>query len=105
MTTLAPYHPDAFDTLDLLLDDAKSTFDDGRVALYVCPQCSDLRCGTISTEVVFTGTLVQWRTFGYQSPRRRPELFEPSADFTFGRTQYEDVVVGLRPRFNRHRTG
>ncbi len=105
MTTLAPNHPDALDQLSQLLDNTESTFDDGRVALYVCPQCSDRWWGTISTEVVFTDTLVQWRAFGSQGPRRRPELFEPSVDFTFGRAQYEDVVVGLRPRFTRHRAG
>ncbi len=39
----------------------------GRVALYVCPECGDLGCGSLSVCIQRTGDLVVWRGFGYEN--------------------------------------
>ena len=104
MTTLTSDHPDALDQIDQLLGDPGSIFDDGRVALYVCPKCSDPWSGTVSTDVVFTADVVHWRAIGWQRPQRPAEPFEPSVDLSFGRGQYEDALRDVRRAFARHRS-
>lgn len=101
MTNLTTNHPDALAQLDLLLGDGESMLDDGRVVLYVCPDCSDLWCGTISTELVVTRELVHWGAIGFQTPGRPPEIFAPAEHVTFARPQYENVLTELRLRFAR----
>ncbi|MFD6068192.1 MULTISPECIES: hypothetical protein [Amycolatopsis] len=57
----------AVETLRRLLGELPGDFDDGRVALLVCPACGDLGCGAYSVEVVFGDDVVEWRTLGWQT--------------------------------------
>ena len=36
---------------------------DGRVAIYICPECGDLLCGVISARITREGEAVIWRDF------------------------------------------
>ncbi|MEU9691997.1 hypothetical protein [Amycolatopsis japonica] len=87
----------AVETLCRLLGRLPGDFDDGRVALLMCPLCADLGCGAYSVEVVFGDDVVEWRAFGWQTdyePFDDPEEYR----FTgarFERTAYETLLGDL----------
>lgn len=87
----------AVETLRRLLGRLPGDFDDGRVALLMCPLCGDLGCGAYSVEVVFGDEVVEWRAFGWQTdyePFDDPEEYR----FTgarFERTAYETLLGDL----------
>lgn len=76
-------------------------FEDGRVALLLCPVCGDVWCGALSMELVLTQRTVTWTNFGWQEgPEDEPELF-PDQYFTFHRNEYEQLLQGLRERYEK----
>jgi hypothetical protein len=76
-----------------LLGESPPDFDDGRVALLVCPIDDDLDCGAVSAQVVTSADVVEWRDVGWQVTY---QPFEPVLDegggslsFRFDRSRYE----------------
>ncbi|MBB1158806.1 hypothetical protein [Amycolatopsis dendrobii] len=47
-----------------VLGEAPGDAPDGRVLLYVCPECEDIECGAIAAKVSRRGDLITWRDFG-----------------------------------------
>jgi hypothetical protein len=47
--------------------EAPPDFLDGRVAILVCEECSDLGCGAYSARIERDGAFVYWRDIGYQN--------------------------------------
>lgn len=96
----------AIEQLDRLLGRLPGDFDDGRVALYLCPIDGDLWCGAVSMEVIRTPEMVIWRKLGWQEPDPLdgPEIipFEDQS-FTFDRRQYEKVLQSLRSKYAERR--
>ncbi|MEV6910597.1 hypothetical protein [Amycolatopsis sp. NPDC051071] len=92
----------AVETLSRLLGHLPGHFDDGRVALLMCPLCGDLGCGAYSVEVVFSDDSVEWRAFGWQVDY---EPFDPdqeeyrSAMARFDRTAYETLLGDLQSNY------
>ena len=87
----------AVETLSRLLGSLPGHFDDGRVALLMCPLCGDLGCGAYSVEVVRDDESVEWRAFGWQVDY---EPYDPDQDFRFrearfDRTAYETLLGDL----------
>ena len=39
----------------------------GRLMIYVCPECGDIGCGTISADLEITKDSVIWKNFGYEN--------------------------------------
>ncbi|HIP77519.1 MAG TPA: hypothetical protein EYH07_03530 [Kiloniellaceae bacterium] len=65
----------------------------GRVALYICPQCGDLGCGTVSVAVVRDDDGFVWQDFGYESDNG--EAFTPLerlGPYRFEAEAYEDAI-------------
>ncbi|RSN53686.1 hypothetical protein DMH01_38990 [Amycolatopsis sp. WAC 04182] len=69
-----------------LLGRLPGDFDDGRVALLVCPLCGDLGCGGYSVEVVFGDDVVEWRAFGWQTDY---EPFDDPEEYRFTGARFE----------------
>lgn len=87
----------AVETLRRLLGELPGDFDDGRVALLVCPLCGDLGCGGYSVEVVFGDDVVEWRAFGWQTdyePFDDPEVYR-FIGARFERKAYETLLGDL----------
>ncbi|MET9266822.1 hypothetical protein [Amycolatopsis sp. NPDC004079] len=66
---------------------------DGRVLLYVCPECEDIECGAIAAKVSRRGDLVTWRNPGV------PEEDEAANEFaehtvTFSARQFLRELAG-----------
>jgi len=76
----------AVETLCRLLGRLPGDFDDGRVALLVCPLCGDLGCGGYSVEIVFGDDVVEWRAFGWQTDY---EPFDDPEEYRFTGARFE----------------
>lgn len=90
--------------IERLLAEAPGDLPDGRVSLYVCPECGDLGCGAITTRLSLEADAVIWRDIGMQTnndddvcPLGGPDNFP---DLTFARDRYERV---LRHQLDRAR--
>lgn len=67
---------------------------DGRVPLFVCPECGDLGCGAVTVIVERTADEVVWRDFGWQTdydPEVSRESYAGLGPFRFARAQYDAV--------------
>ena len=56
-----------FMALDRLLLRAPPDLYEGRVSLYVCPECGDLGCGAVSVVIETDGSGIIWRDFAFQN--------------------------------------
>lgn len=54
-----------------------------RVPLFVCPECGDFACGTITARVSRTELGVQWSDFAYENG------FDPGSKLTLGPFEFE----------------
>lgn len=80
--------------IERLLGEAPGDLPDGRVSLYVCPECGDLGCGAITACLVVEPEVVIWRALAYQTDYEA-EAFPLSSelsDVRFTRTHYEAVL-------------
>jgi hypothetical protein len=93
-----PVPEEAQKSIKRLLKLIPSEFPNDRVAIYVCPECGDLGCGAISIEIVFTETLVTWRSFGYENNYENAVEYErylPIGPYNFERVAYENLFRKL----------
>lgn len=71
---------------------------DGRISLYVCPECGDLGCGAITIRIVGTSGEIVWRDFGYENNYEahvERELFAPLGPYRFDRADYTAQLEAL----------
>lgn len=95
--------PFAIESLRVLLRektsgiDPRIQHDDGRAGVLFCPVCGGLDCGTVSTDVHFTDTTVEWRNVAYQDGLTGQVVAYEVPAFTlrFDRRQYEATVCAL----------
>ena len=82
--------------VDRLLLQAPPDLPSRRHSLYICPECGDLSCGTVSAAIERIGDLVSWRDFGYendydQEPLDRRHL-EALTEYSFAWPEYEAAI-------------
>lgn len=88
----------AIPQIDRLLGRINGDFEDGRIALFVCPICSDLTCGALTMELWATPDTVCWLRFGWQdgiTDEPQPWLL-PEQSLSFERVTYETELLALR---------
>jgi hypothetical protein len=74
---------------------------DGRVSLYVCPECGDLGCGAISVRIDGTPGEIVWRDFGFENNYEdsvERAAFASLGPFRFDRLAYAAQLEVLLPR-------
>jgi hypothetical protein len=49
------------------LGEAPAQTSTGRIMIYVCPECLDIECGSITAELEFNENTVVWKKFGYEN--------------------------------------
>jgi hypothetical protein len=101
VSVLATDWPDEFSRVQQLLGQTPPELADGRLALYVCPECGDLGCGAVTVVVDRIGDDVVWRDLGWQNdyePNVDFESFAGVGPFRFDRSQYEAVLSPLLQR-------
>lgn len=81
--------------IERLLAETPGDLPDGRVSLYVCPECGDLGCGAVTATIALEPETVTWRAIGVQTDYE-DEVFPldgvNDADVTFDRGTYDDVL-------------
>jgi hypothetical protein len=68
---------------------------DGRVSLYVCPECGDLGCGVISVQIDVADNQITWRDFGYENNYEKHverDSYSSVGPFHFDRSVYEAIL-------------
>ncbi|WP_461190065.1 hypothetical protein [Arthrobacter sp. Z4-13] len=91
----------AIPQIDRWLGRINGDFDDGRIALFVCPICSDLACGALTMELRATADTISWLHLGWQdgiTDGPQPWLL-PEQSLSFERTTYETELLALRDHF------
>ncbi len=85
-----------------LLGEAPGDLPDGRVSLYVCPECADLGCGAVTATITREPETVTWRAIGIQKDCE-DEVFPlggvNDADVIFDRGTYDHVRRSELERF------
>jgi hypothetical protein len=101
VSVLVPSWPDGFLERQVrrLLGKAPAELADGRLALYVCPECGDLGCGAVTVAVRRTGNEVVWTDPGWQTDYEPDvEGFGGLGTFRFERRQYDTLLTTLLRR-------
>jgi hypothetical protein len=66
--------------------------DEGRVLLYVCPECGDIGCGAYAARVQVGVELVEWSDFAYENGYEQSQPLGVGP-FVFRLPEYEDVTA------------
>ena len=74
------------------------TLESGRSQFYVCSECGDVCCGSITAKIIFEDNIVVWREFGYENTIDEIDytLFENFGPYSFDRIEYNNVFEKLR---------
>jgi len=85
--------------LDRLLRRTSPDLPEGRVSLYVCPECGDLGCGAVSVIVDGAPGSVIWRDFAFQNNYEdavHRSGYEELGPFRFDGRTYHELLQRLR---------
>jgi hypothetical protein len=79
-----------------LLSSEKAALPDDRRSLFVCSECGDLGCGTITARVEKQGEAITWKDFGYENDYEDKVKFDEYSivgPFRFQSTSYEQILL------------
>lgn len=91
---------------DRLKGELEAALPGGRIPLYVCAECGDLGCGSVTVEIEQSPSSVIWRNFGYQNgyePFEQSDTFPDLGPFTFDRAEYDAVLQQFKDEFEAQR--
>ncbi len=83
------------EALGVLLLERPADFPDDRRALYVCPECGDFACGTVTAVVEREDDTVTWRDFRYETetdPPTGPDDLYDLGPYHFAWGEYRAVL-------------
>lgn len=67
--------------------------EDGRVLVYVCPECGDIGCGAYAVKVRAVDGFVEWSKFAYVNGYEPPSPIDSVGTFMFDQSEYENVIA------------
>ena len=76
-----------------LLASSPAETEDGRVLLYVCPECGDIGCGAYAVKVRAIQGIVEWSEFAYVNGYEPPRPIESVGPFLFEPEEYKSVIT------------
>lgn len=92
MGCLVSGFPDAnTDARARLLTEGKPDSPDGRVLLYICPECGDVGCGAYGARIERQDETIIWRDFAHESAGETVPIVLPP--FVFESRPYRDVIA------------
>jgi hypothetical protein len=97
----APMPRYGVESVERLLGTRPGDAPQGRVCVYVCPECGDLGCGAVTIRLVLTDHSVEWRDWGYQNDYDDGVVDDSLSDLpnlTFDRRQYTMALVAAAQR-------
>ena len=92
----------------ILLSEKASELETGRIELYVCANCGDIGCGSITVGMTVDERQVTWKDFGNERNYEidegdglvYKEGLENIGPFTFDRQQYREALLSFPPEEN-----
>jgi hypothetical protein len=78
--------------VDKLLAHAKPDTENGRVLLYICPECGDVGCGAYAARVTKTDEYYIWSDFAYENGYEDAQPLDNIGPFNFERSVYENII-------------
>lgn len=84
------YRADDELVIEEFLKQGSPSLKSGRTVIYCCPECGDLGCGAITTEVIETKDKFIWKDFAYENEYERNPLENSKqiTQFEFDKQQY-----------------
>jgi len=79
--------------LALLVSHAPVETDEGRVLLYVCPECGDIACGSFAAKIRINADAVEWSDFAYENGYEPARPLPGIGPFVFSTQGYKSVVT------------
>ena len=80
-----------------LLLEAPPLVPGGRHMIFVCPECGDLGCGAITSEVLRDGEVVTWQRFGFENDYDEKmsdfDSYKSLGPFRFDWQQYRQILA------------
>jgi hypothetical protein len=68
---------------------------DGRMALYVCPECADIGCGAYCCKIEKTDDFYIWKDFAYENNYEDARIINNIRPFYFNKIAYEEIILKL----------
>ena len=71
---------------------AKPDLNDGRVLLYICPECGDIGCGAYGARIIKSNNQYVWQDFAYVNGYEDAVDIEGIGPFYFNANEYENII-------------
>jgi hypothetical protein len=69
---------------------------DGRVELYICNDCGNIGCGSITAKIIDRGDKIIWTEFGEQSSEDEIDEFINVEEIVFERKNYFNAFARIK---------
>jgi hypothetical protein len=67
----------------------------GRIAIYVCPECADIGCGAFCCEIEKINENYIWKNIAYENNNEDAKILEKIGTFYFNKNKYEEIIFEL----------
>lgn len=84
-------------SLERLLWKSAPDTENGRVLLYICPECGDIGCGAYAVRISRTAHGYEWKEFAYENGHEEPRIIEGIGPFLFEVESYQAAIKGGEP--------
>jgi hypothetical protein len=78
-----------------LLVKTKPETKNGRVLIYVCPECGDISCGALCCKIKKGNGLYIWNDFAYENDYEEEIINKNIGIFYFKEKKYEEMIIKL----------
>jgi hypothetical protein len=84
------------ESANIFLTKQSADLENGRIMLYVCPECGDIGCGAITMTIIKSDNSYTWAGFGYENnyDPQMPDLdsYRAIGPFRFQFDEYCEVI-------------
>jgi hypothetical protein len=69
-----------------------SDLEEGRVLLYICPECGDIGCGAYAAKIEKNNNQYLWQDFAYVNGYEDAVKIEGVGPYYFNENEYEEII-------------
>jgi len=78
-----------------LLNISKPETKNGRMAIYICPECADISCGAYCCKIEKINGIYIWKDFAYENDYEDAKIINNVGPFYFNEKLYEKIILKL----------
>jgi hypothetical protein len=67
--------------------------ENGRVLIYVCPECADIGCGALCCKIKKENGKYIWNDFAYENGYEDEKIYKNIGPFYFDEKTYEELII------------